>query len=165
MADRKLLCVADDSPECRSAVLYAAWRAARTGAGLILLSVVEPLDPGLWASMGEAMRARLRDGAGDRLEALAAICRDATGLDPEMEVREGGTEAEIRRFIDATPEIKALVLAAAPGRGGPGPLVNAALRGGLGHGAGGGQTGAGRAVAVMIVPGGLDDQSLSELAG
>jgi hypothetical protein len=129
MGERKLLCIADDSPECRAAVYFGALRAASTDAKLIILRVVEPMDPGLWSAMGEAMRERMR------LEAL---------------------DHQIRAFIDATPSVKTLLLAAASGRGGPGPLVAAAMRGGFGFGA--------RAVAIMIVPAGLSDEELADLA-
>ena len=137
MAERKLLCIADDSPECRAAVYFGAKRAASTQASLVILRVVEPLDPGLWSAMSD-------------------VAWQAGGLVPELVVHEGTLDHQIRSFIDATPSVKTLLLAAAAGRGGPGPLVAAAMRGGFGFGA--------RAVAIMIVPAGLSDEELAELA-
>jgi hypothetical protein len=156
MGDRKLLCIADDSPECRAAVYFGARRAANTKATLTLLRVIEPLDPGLWSAMGEAMRERMRIEALDDLQVLSEVALQATGIAPELVVKEGVLDQEIRAFIDTTPSIKTLLLAAASGRGGPGPLVAAAMRGGFGFGQ--------RAVAIMIVPAGLTDSELGDLA-
>jgi nucleotide-binding universal stress UspA family protein len=156
MAERKLLCVADDSPECRDAVFFAALRAARTGANLLILRVIEPMDPGLWAAMGEAMRERMRLEALSDLQKLSDVAWAASAVTPDLIVKEGSFESEIRALIDATPSVKTLLLAASAGRSGPGPLVSAAMRGGFGFGA--------RAVAIMIVPAGLSDEALDELA-
>ncbi len=156
MAERKLLCVADDSPECRDAVFFGALRAARTGANLLILRVIEPMDPGLWAAMGEAMRERMRLEALSDLQKLSDVAWAASAVTPDLIVKEGSFESEIRTLIDATPSVKTLLLAASAGRSGPGPLVSAAMRGGFGFGA--------RAVAIMIVPAGLSDEALDELA-
>jgi nucleotide-binding universal stress UspA family protein len=156
MAERKLLCVADDSPECRDAVFFGALRAARTGANLLILRVIEPMDPGLWAAMGEAMRERMRLEALSDLQKLSDVAWAASAVTPDLIVKEGSFESEIRALIDATPSVKTLLLAASAGRSGPGPLVSAAMRGGFGFGA--------RAVAIMIVPAGLSDEALDELA-
>ncbi|GIU66803.1 universal stress protein [Candidatus Phycosocius spiralis] len=156
VGERKLLCIADDSPECRAAVYFGARRAANTHAILTILRVIEPLDPGLWSAMGEAMRDRMRNEAFDDLQGLAEVAQQATGITPELVVKEGILDQAIRAYIDTTPSVKTLLLAAASGRGGPGPLVAAAMRGGFGFGL--------RAVAIMIVPAGLSDADLSELA-
>ena len=156
MAERKLLCVADDSPECRDAVYFGALRAARTNAKLVIVRVIEPMDPGLWAAMGEAMRERMRLEALADLQRLSDVAWSASAVTPDLIVKEGSFEGEIRALIDATPSVKTLLLAAASGRGSPGPLVSAALRGSFGFGA--------RAVAIMIVPAGLSDEALDDLA-
>ena len=156
MGERKLLCVADDSPECRDAVYFGALRAARTNAQLIIVRVIEPMDPGLWAAMGEAMRERMRIDALADLQKLSDVAWSASAVTPELIVKEGSFEGEIRALIDTTPSVKTLLLAASGGRVGPGPLVSAAMRGGLGFGT--------RAVAIMIVPAGLNDQELDDLA-
>jgi nucleotide-binding universal stress UspA family protein len=156
MGERKLLCVADDSPECRDAVYFGALRAARTNAKLVIVRVIEPMDPGLWAAMGEAMRERMRLEALADLQALSDVAWSASAVTPDLVVKEGSFEGEIRALIDTTPSVKTLLLAASAGRNGPGPLVSAALRGGFRFGA--------RAVAIMIVPAGLTDEALDELA-
>jgi hypothetical protein len=156
MSERKLLCIADDSPECRDGVYFGALRAARTDAKLVILRVVEPMDPGLWAAMGEAMRERMRLEALADLQTLSDVAWGVAQLSPDLIVREGSLETEIRALIDETPSVKTLLLAASSGRGGAGPLVSAALRGTFGFGA--------RAVAIMIVPAGLSDEALNDLA-
>jgi Universal stress protein family len=156
MSERKLLCVADDSPECRDAVYFGALRAARTRAQLVILRVIEPMDPGLWAAMGEAMRERMRLEALADLQRLSDVAWNASAITPQLIVKEGSIESEIRVLIDETPGVKTLLLAASAGRGGVGPLVSAALRGTFGFGL--------RAVAIMIVPAGLSDEALDDLA-
>ena len=157
MGERTLLCVADDSPECRDAVYFGALRASRTDATLLIVRVFEPMDPGLWAAMGEAMRERMHLEALADLQNLSDVAWQAAGITPDLIVKEGSFEGEIRALIDATPSVKTLLLAASSGRGGAGPLVSAALRGNFGFGQ--------RAVAIMIVPSGLNDDALNDLAG
>jgi nucleotide-binding universal stress UspA family protein len=156
MSDRKLMCVADDSVEARQAVLFAARRAALTGAELVILRAVEPIDSGLWATLGGSVHDQVADAAVEELRELAAVALPVLGHEPELVVREGEVAPVIRSVIDADPAIKTLVLAAADGRGGPGPLISAAARGGLQ----GGQ----RAVVLMIVPPGLSDEDVLSLA-
>jgi nucleotide-binding universal stress UspA family protein len=156
MADRKTLCIADGSNEARAAVLFAAHRVAQTSARLAILRVIEPMDPGLWASMGERMRAELRDEALDDLRSLAQAARDTAGIEPELVVLEGELATQIAVAVDRDPLIKTIVLASGTGRDGPGPLVAAATRGTFGFGE--------RQVALMIVPGSLSDAEAAELA-
>jgi hypothetical protein len=156
MTERKLLCIADDTPECRDAVYFGALRASRTGAKLMIVRVIEPMDPGLWAAMGEAMRERLRIEALADLQRLSDVAWSASAVTPDLIVKEGGLEHEIRALIDATPSVKAVLLSASGSRSGPGPLVTAALRGGFGFGD--------RPVTITIVPAGLSDAALDELA-
>jgi nucleotide-binding universal stress UspA family protein len=155
MAARKILCVADGSPECRTAVLFAALRAARTGAGLAMLRVVEPIDPGLWATMGEAIHDRVRLEALHDLQEYSELAQRIAGVTAELVIRDGELTGEIRGLLDEDPGIKTLMLASSRGRGAD-PLVTAALRGGAGL--------AGRPVAIMIVPDGLSDGEIDELA-
>jgi nucleotide-binding universal stress UspA family protein len=156
MADRKTLCIADNTTEARAAVLFAAHRVARTDAQLTILRVIEPMDPGLWASMGERMRTELRQEALDDLQRLAEAARDTSGVEPELLVLEGELAAQIAVAVDRDPLIKTIVLASGTGRDGPGPLVAAATRGTFTFGE--------RHVALMIVPGSLSDAQAAELA-
>ena len=60
----KWLVVIDDTPECDRAVYFAARRAARVGAGLIMLRVIETQDRNQqWLGVADIMRAEAQDEA------------------------------------------------------------------------------------------------------
>ena len=69
---RKFLVVLDDSRECLNAIRYAALRAAHTGGGVQILSIVPPEEFQHWigvaAGMGRPQR-RIADG----VQAFAAV--------------------------------------------------------------------------------------------
>jgi nucleotide-binding universal stress UspA family protein len=89
----KFLVVIDDTPECDRAIYYASRRAARTGATVVMLRVIETEDRNQqWLGVADIMRAEAHE------EANAALDR-------------------------AAARANALALAAATGKEGPGPLV------------------------------------------
>jgi nucleotide-binding universal stress UspA family protein len=51
----KFMVVVDQTPECARAVHFASRRAARTGASMVMLAVVDPPDNFEWIGVGEAM--------------------------------------------------------------------------------------------------------------
>ena len=51
----KFMVVVDKTPECARAVHFASRRAARTGASMVMLAVVDPPDNFEWIGVGEAM--------------------------------------------------------------------------------------------------------------
>ena len=53
---RKFLVVLDDSRECLNAMRFAAMRAAKTGGGVEILSVIPPDEFNHWIGVGEVMR-------------------------------------------------------------------------------------------------------------
>ena len=61
---RKFLVVLDDSRECLNAMRFAAMRAARSGGGVTILSVIPPDEFNHWIGVGEIMRAE----ASERIE-------------------------------------------------------------------------------------------------
>lgn len=152
---RKFLVLADDTPECDRALYYAARRAARTGGGVVLLSVLQLDDaPSQWLGVADLMRAEATDKAEARLDLLSARAKGIAGIEPERAVREGGIADQIHKAIEEDEDIAILVLAAGTGHEGPGPLV-AALAKGLW---------AGLPVPVTIVPGTLSDAEIDALA-
>ncbi len=155
MPNRKLLCIADGSLECRSAVVFGAQRAHLTNSELIILRIIEPIDNSLWGLMGDAAREELRQEALLDLQNLSEIAKQA-GITPNTIIREGEAHAQIREQIDQDEGIKSLLLASSGGKNGPGPLVTAATRGSIAFGK--------RAVAIMIIPDGLDDAAIRDLA-
>ena len=58
---RKFLVVLDDSRECLNAMRFAAMRAAHTGGGVCVLSVIPPDEFNHWIGVGEVMREEARE--------------------------------------------------------------------------------------------------------
>jgi nucleotide-binding universal stress UspA family protein len=125
---RKFLVVLDDSRECLNAMRFAALRAARTGGGVAVLSVVPPDEFNHWIGVGEIMREEARERITAHFEVFAKWMRDKHGLEPELVIREGEPVDEILAQVREDPEIGVLVLGAASGKGGPGPLVTQLTR-------------------------------------
>ncbi|MEW2913114.1 universal stress protein [Leisingera sp. JC11] len=120
---RKFLVVLDDSRECLNAMRFAAMRAAHTGAGVTILSVIPPDEFNHWIGVGEVMREEARERIHAHFEVFAKWMRDRQNVDPDLVIREGEAVPEILDYIEGDPEIGVLVLGAGTGRKGPGPLV------------------------------------------
>jgi len=151
----KFMVVVDDTPECGRAIRFAARRAARTGASLLMLAVAEPPESFELFGVGDAMRAEAEDEAHERLEAAAAQARAAAGVEPEPVLRVGDTSEAIATLIAEDEDVSFLVLAAAAGKDGPGPLIAGITSKGAGA----------FPVPIVIVPGGLPDEEIDALAG
>jgi nucleotide-binding universal stress UspA family protein len=152
---RKLLVVADETPECDRAVYYAARRVARTGGRLVLLAVVSVgASNQQWLGVGDLMLEEAREEADRRLDHFAARARNLAGIDPERVLRQGVKADEILKVIDEDPDIAVLVLAAGTGSEGPGPLVSSLAGAGSGN----------FPIPITIVPGTLADEELDALA-
>ena len=149
----KFLAVVDDTPECRVAVKFASRRARNVSGGVVLLRVTELPDAQAWSSVREMMSQEAREEAERLLSEIAATVQTDCGLLPKIVIREGVVREEVLKLIGEDPDIRILVLAAAPGAGGPGPLV-AALAG---------QMSGNLQVPVMVVPGGLTDDQVDAL--
>ncbi|KAB0267996.1 universal stress protein [Microvirga brassicacearum] len=147
--------VIDKTPECLRAVHFASRRAARTGASMIMLAVVDPPDNFEWIGVGEAMIEEARAEAVKRLEAAAKEARDAAGVEPEQVIRVGDRAQALIALIDEDEDISFLVLAAGSGKEGPGPLVSSLA----------GRAAATFPIPIVIVPGGLSDEEIDALAG
>lgn len=119
---RKFLVVLDDSRECLNAMRFAAMRAAHTGGGVQILSVIPPEELNHWMGVAEIMRAEARERIQAHFEVFAKWMRDKQGVNPELVIREGEAVAEIMSQIREDPEIGILVLGAGTDKG-PGPLV------------------------------------------
>jgi nucleotide-binding universal stress UspA family protein len=151
----KLLVIVDDTPEADRALYFAARRAARLGAGLVLLSVVPAIETQPWAGVEELMRQEAYGQAGAMLAGAAERARALAGIESEQIIREGATFDEIVGLVDRDEDISFLVLASGAGSDGPGPLVSAMARAGA----------ASFPIPVTIVPGSLGDQEIDALAG
>lgn len=150
----KVMIVVDGTPECGRAILFAARRARRSGAAIIMLAIVVPEEGQPWRGIGDLMRAEAEAEAQQRLDKAAEIVRREAGFEPERVVRTGQPATEVMGLIEADEDIATLVLAAGIGKDGPGPLVS--------HIAG--RVAANFPVPVTIVPGGLADADFEALA-
>ena len=150
---RQFLVVVDDTPECRKALRFAWRRAHRTGAGVTLLRVIDPVDFQHWLSVEERMREEAREEAEALLQKLAVEVQQQSTILPELVVREGAVRDAVVKLIDDDKTIRILVLGAGTGSEGPGPLVTQLA---------GKMSGALR-VPVTVVPGNLSDEQLDLL--
>jgi nucleotide-binding universal stress UspA family protein len=121
---RKFLVVLDDSRECLNAMRFAAMRAAKTGGGVQVLSVIPPEEFQHWIGVGELMREEARDRIHAHFEVFAKWMRDRQGVDPELVIREGEPVPEVLAQIHEDGEIGVLVLGAGSEKSGPGPIIN-----------------------------------------
>ena len=120
---RKFLVVLDDSKECLNAMRFAAMRAAKTGGGVEVLSIIPPEEFNHWIGVGDLMRAEARERIEVHFEVFAKWMRDRQGVNPSLVIREGEVVPEILAQISKDPEIGILVLGASTDKKGPGPIV------------------------------------------
>ncbi|MCB1364332.1 MAG: universal stress protein [Rhodobacteraceae bacterium] len=149
---RKFLVVLDDSRECLNAMRFAAMRAARTGGGVAILSIIPPEEFNHWLGVGEVMREEARERIHAHYEVFAKWMRDRQGVDPELVIREGEPVPEILGQIRDDPEIGILVLGAGSDKSGPGPLVTQLSR-----------SSATLPIPITIVPGDLSKEKLEAI--
>ncbi|MEM0949754.1 MAG: universal stress protein, partial [Pseudomonadota bacterium] len=121
---RKFLVVLDDSRECLNAMRFAAMRAAKTGGGVQILSIIPPDEFNHWVGVGEIMREEARERIHAHFDVFAKWMRDKQGVDPELVIREGEAVPEILTQIREDSEVGVLVLGAGTDKKGPGPLVS-----------------------------------------
>lgn len=120
---RKFLVVLDDTRECLNAMRFAAMRAAHTGGGVTILSVIPPDEFNHWIGVGAVMREEARERIHVHFEVFAKWMRDRQDIEPELVIREGQPINEIIAQVKQDPEIGVLVLGAGTDKKGPGPLV------------------------------------------
>ena len=152
---RKFLVVVDDTPEFEAALRYAARRARSTGGRVALLRVLAEGGDEHWSGVREQIEREQRAEAEALLTRLGDETAERSGAAPLFLIERGEPLDAIRRVIGDDPEIKILVLATGTGGRGPGPLVSALLK----HGLGGG-----RKLPVTLVPGELTDSEIADLA-
>lgn len=149
---RKFLVVLDDSRECLNAMRFAAMRAAHTGGGVEILSIIPPDEFNHWIGVGEMMREESRERIHAHFEVFAKWMRDKQGVDPGLVIREGDPVPEIIAQIMEDPEIGVLVLGAGTDKKGPGPLVTQLSR-----------SAGSLPIPITIVPGDLSKEKLEAI--
>jgi nucleotide-binding universal stress UspA family protein len=150
----KFLVVIDDTPECDRALYFAARRALRVGATVIMLRVIETHDRNQqWLGVADIMRAEAHEEANAILDRHAARAASITGVMPERVIREGETSQQLFKLIEEDEDIAILVLAAGTSKEGPGPLVSSLAK-----------TADAYPIPVAIVPGHLSDEDLDSMS-
>ena len=149
---RKFLVVLDDSRECLNAMRFAAMRAAHTGGGVQILSVIPPDEFNHWIGVGNIMREEARERIHAHFEVFAKWMRERQNVDPELVIREGEPINEIMSQIVEDGDIGVLVLGASEEKSGPGPIMTQMTKrfGTL-------------PVPLTIVPGGLSKERLEAI--
>lgn len=149
---RKFLVVLDDSRECLNAMRFAALRAAHTGGGVTILSVIPPDEIQHFMGVADLMRQEARERIEGHFEVFAKWMRDRQGVSPELVIREGEPVAEILSLIREDPQIGVLVLGAGTDKSGPGPLVTQMSR-----------TSGSLPIPITIVPGDMSKERLENI--
>ena len=117
------------------------------------LHSLEPAEFQHWMAIGERMREEAREEAEEMVQAVASVVQRMTGKIPPIYIREGKVAEELIKLIDEEQNIALLVLGAATGTDGPGPLIETLV-----------EKQAGRLrVPVTIVPGNLSDAQLDAI--
>lgn len=153
---RKILVIADESKEVEPALFYAASRAKRTSAGLVLLYVIEPVNQ-FWGGVRQVQV----DEETAKAKAVFRLLRlklSKDGFDDvpiEETVQEGKKVEQILKLIETDEDIAILTLGAAVDGKGPGPLITSLASG----------TNAGQfPIPITIVPGGLTLDDIKAMA-
>ena len=149
---RKFLVVLDDSRECLNAMRFAALRAAHTGGGVQILSIIPPEEFQHWMGVSDLMRAEARERIEAHFEVFAKWMRDKQGINPELIIREGDPVAEILAQVKEDPTVGILVLGAGTEKSGPGPLVTQMTR-----------NSGSLPIPITIVPGDMSKERLESI--
>ncbi len=149
----KFLVIVDESKELNVAIRFAAKRAQSTKGNVILLNVIEQFDPQQWQSIEDIILQEARDKAQEKLQKWSKVINELTNIVPELMIKEGITSEKIIETLEEDNAIRFLVLAAAEADQ-PGPLVSLLA----------GQKSGKLPVPVVIIPQGLSDDLIDDLA-
>ena len=149
---RKFLVVVDKSQECNVALRFATRRAMATGGRVTLLCVTGAADFQQWRGVEEIMKDEAHQEAENLIHAAAKKANELSGIICELVIAEGRASDCLPELLKNDPEISILVLAAGTAKDGPGPLVASV------------GTASNYPIPVTIVPGGLSDTDIDELA-
>ena len=151
---RVFLVVVDESPELKLAIRYACLRARKTGGRVAMVHVTAPEDMQEWIGVSRLIKEESRQQAEALMQKMAAEVQKLSGAMPVLYFREGDRREEVMKLIDEEPSVSILVLGAATGPKGPGPLVQALTSKFVGK----------LRVPVTIVPGNLTADDIDHVA-
>lgn len=150
---KTFLCVVDESEEFGAALRFACGRARSTDGRVALLYVMQPAEFQHWIAVGERMREEAREEAEELLQVVASLVQKRVGKTPTLYIREGTVREEVVKLVDEEKDISILVLGAATGTDGPGPLVTYLVEKMTDQ----------LRVPVTIVPGGLSEEDIDAI--
>ena len=146
----KFLVVADETPESRVAMRFACREAVKTQSSLALMVVIEPEGFQHWLGVESIMKEEAHEAASEMLKILAAEARNISGTQPELIIRDGNKREQLLAYLSETQDFVILVLGAAMGAEGPGPLVSGLFA----------DKNEQLSVPVTVVPGNLTDEQM-----
>lgn len=147
---RTFLCVVDDTEEFGAALQFACYRANNANGRVALIYVIQPAEFQHWMAVGERMREEAREEAEEMLNVVASVVQKRTGHMPVLYVREGKLNEEVVKLIKEEDSVSLLVLGAATGTDGPGPLVSYLVEKMTGQ----------LRIPVTVVPGNLSEDDI-----
>ena len=150
---RVYLVIMDDTAEALVALRFASRRAIKTGGALHIIALVEPQPFVAFAGVQATIDEEARERAQTTAATAAGSILSEGGAMPVISVMHGEGVKVVRDYLEAHPEISALVLGAATD-GGPGPLVS--------HFAGA-QAGT-LPCPVFVVPGSLGEDDIDRMS-
>lgn len=154
---RKFLLVIDNSEEVNAALYYAASRVQHSGGSIVMFYVIQPQAFQHWMGVGQV---HVEEETA-KAKALFRLFRRKLNLagfedvPTEEVIGEGGEAEEIIRVISEDEDISVLVLGAAAGTDGPGPLVSSLASG---------TSARSFPVPVTVVPGNLTLEEIQAMA-
>jgi len=150
-AGRVFLVVVDESPELKLAIRYACVRARKTNGRVAMVHVTAQEDMQEWIGVSRLIKEESRQQAEALMQKMAAEVQKLSGAMPVLHFREGDRREQGMQLMDEEPSISVLVLGAATGPKGPGPLLTSKFVGKL-------------RVPVTIVPGNLTADDIDHVA-
>jgi len=147
------LCVVDESPELSRALRFSCQRAKRVGGRVALAYVIAPAEFQHWLGVGELMKEEAREEAERLLDEAAKEVIKMTGKMPMFFIRQGDKAKELIQLIKEDEFISLLVLGAATGKDGPGPLVSYLVEKAADE----------VQVPITVVPGNLTDEHIDSI--
>ncbi|MBT3792473.1 MAG: universal stress protein [Rhodospirillales bacterium] len=151
--ERIFLVVVDATEEHHKALRFACRRARHTGGRVAMFYVIEPAEFQHWMAVEDLMQEERREEAEAIFHHASADVQALSGKTPAYYLRAGKLREELLKLVDEEKSISVLVLAAASGTKGPGPLVMAL----------GGKSAGELPIPVTIVPGNLSDEEIDAL--
>ncbi|MBM3605366.1 MAG: universal stress protein [Alphaproteobacteria bacterium] len=125
---RKFLVLLDDSRECLNAMRFAAMRAAKTQAGVVILSVIPADEIQHGFGVADVMRAEARERIEAHFEVFAKWMRSRPGVEPVLVIWEGDPAEELLAHVAEDGEIGVVILGLSSDKSSQNPILVRLLR-------------------------------------